>query len=216
MIGTKNKWPRSKERGSRRPLQPHALGLRSGARWAPLVLVAVGLLVAGATSGHVIKPHFDQVWERIRYHDTFHDGHGHDGYGHGFHMGNSGHIHDENGMATRPPWPPEVIHFAPGPADPPRPGPIQHPASPLVGPRPGAPSYNPTTALNLDVVVVNDVNLNGLPENVELLELLGGPPDPLGEMPEQGGRGPHVILRPSAEGRFPDVHWWHARMTGRG
>ncbi|MBI2916541.1 MAG: hypothetical protein HYY01_00980 [Chloroflexi bacterium] len=150
------------------------------ARWAPLVLVAIGLLVAGAASGHGIKPRFDQVWQRIRYHDTFHDGHGHDGYGHGFHMSNSGHIHDDNGMATRPPWPPEIIRYGPGPADPPPARTVPQQAPPMPGPRPVTPPPSPANALDLDILVVNDLDLGILPIAVEMMDLpadLSGPPD---------------------------------------
>ncbi len=75
--------------------------------WA-LLLIALGMAGLAAAAGHGyyhgasvdIKPRFDQPWQRIRYHDAFHDGHSHDGYGHGYHDSNTNHVHGPAGDAA--------------------------------------------------------------------------------------------------------------------
>lgn len=89
---------------------------------AALLLTAIGLaaLAAAAGVGYYhggsvdIKPRFNQLSQWIRYHDTFHDSHSHDGYGHGYHGGNSGHVHDAAGDAVAPD-PMQVIRMQAGP-----------------------------------------------------------------------------------------------------
>ncbi len=156
------------------PLAKTAGGRGHRAILASLLLVSVGALIAGAASGHVIKPHFGLPWERIRYHDTFHDGHGHDGYGHGFHMGNSGHIHDEHGMAVRPPWPPAIIGYQLGPSDMPLPSIPGHP----YGDEPLQPEIPPgplDAVVDVEVTVVNEIDLSGVPSLEDLAAM--GPAD---------------------------------------
>ena len=82
-------------------------------RWLSVVIVTAGVAVTLATAGHgalyqrlpdAFRPRFDHLSQYIRYHPGFHDAHSHDGYGHGYHGGNSTHVHDSSGQAVSYPY----------------------------------------------------------------------------------------------------------------
>ena len=89
----------------------HKRGASGAKRWiAAGAVTGLAILLAATIAGaaawpvvadHSVKPHFNQVWERIRYHDGFHDAHSNDGGAHyGQHAEYSAHIHDPNGYAV--------------------------------------------------------------------------------------------------------------------
>lgn len=80
-------------------------------RWRVLLFGLAALTVVVAVAGHgipgastALRPRFDDLSQYIRYHPSFHDGHSHDGYGHGFHGGTTRHVHDADGNPTHPPY----------------------------------------------------------------------------------------------------------------
>lgn len=64
------------------------------------VLGVAGFGTSAAVTGHPFKPHFNQVWEHIWYHDGFVDAHSNSGGDPYRHSDYSGHVHDPNGYAV--------------------------------------------------------------------------------------------------------------------
>jgi len=74
-------------------------------------LGVAGLATSAAVPGQRFKPHFNQVWEHIWYHDGFVDAHGNSGGDPYRYSDYSGHVHDPNGYAV--PSVPQYVYIPP-------------------------------------------------------------------------------------------------------